>query len=161
MSAEYNFHFDAEAGHVVLNQLACPVTLITRECCLHAFHLEFYDRFCTQGTKKSDFVQKITNISYMCYKQNRAGVGQVFTCCNAFSMHGSDYPARGCNQGDECVCYGRISRAFHLKSNGCGLEGTPWTETLRQDCARNQYGSSQGIDDEGLAIKSEKTRLTH
>lgn len=87
VSAEFNFHFDVEAAHVVLNQLTCPVSLITWEFCLnHAFPWDFYDCYCGQATKKSDFVQKISNISCLFYKKNQTGFGQGYTCCDPLAV---------------------------------------------------------------------------
>lgn len=87
VSAEFNFHFDVEAAHIVLNQLTCPVSLVTWEFCLnHAFPWEFYDRYCGQGTKKSDFVQKISHKSSIFYKQKRAGMGRGYTCCDPLAV---------------------------------------------------------------------------
>lgn len=87
VSAEFNFHFDVEAAHVVLNQLTCPVSLITWEVCLyHAFAWEFYDEYCGQGTEKSEFVQKISSVSAMFYKKKQTGFGEGYTTCDPLAM---------------------------------------------------------------------------
>lgn len=87
VSAEFNFHFDVEAAHVVLNQLTCPVSLITWEVCLyHAFPWEFYDEYCGQGTKKSDFVEKISSVSALFYKKKQTGFGEGYTTCDPLAM---------------------------------------------------------------------------
>ena len=93
VSAEFNFHFDVEAVHVVLNELTCPVSLITWEVCLyHAFPWEFYNEYCGQGTKKSDFVQKISNRSAMFYQKKRTGFGEGYTTCDPLAMAVAIHP---------------------------------------------------------------------
>ncbi|KAL9981520.1 hypothetical protein ACROYT_G010228 [Oculina patagonica] len=89
VSAEFNFHFDVEAAHVVLNQLTCPVSMVTWEFSLnHAFPWEFYDHYCGQGTKKSDFAQKISNITSTFYKKKRthSHFGEGYTCCDPLAV---------------------------------------------------------------------------
>lgn len=87
VSAEFNFHFDVEAAHVVLNEFTSPISLVTWEVCLnHAFTWDFYDTYCEQGTKKSHFVKKISNLSATFYKKNYAGMGVGYTTCDPLAM---------------------------------------------------------------------------
>lgn len=87
VSAEFNFHFDVEAAYIVLNKLTCPVSLVTWEFCLnHALSWDFYDSYIGQGTKKSDFIQRISHVSASFYKENKRGFGQGYTSCDPLAM---------------------------------------------------------------------------
>lgn len=87
LSAEFNFHFDVEAAHVVLNEFTSPIFLVTWEVCLnHALSWDFYDAYCAQGTKKSHFVTKISKKSSAFYKKKYAGMGSGYTTCDLLAM---------------------------------------------------------------------------
>ena len=87
VSAEFNFHFDVEAAYIALNKLTCPVSLVTWELCLnHSFPWKFYDTYCGQGTKKSDFIEKISNSTATFYKKRQTGFGQGYTSCDPLAM---------------------------------------------------------------------------
>lgn len=87
VSAEFNFHSDVEAAHVVLNEFTSPMSLVTWEVCLnHAFSWDFFDSYCEQGTKKSHFVKKITNKSSNFYRKKYAGMGSGYTSCDPLAM---------------------------------------------------------------------------
>ncbi|CAH1787467.1 unnamed protein product [Owenia fusiformis] len=59
-SAEFNFHSDPEAAHVVLNELGCPITIATWELCLqHSLTWEWYGRFINQSTEKAKLMKRI------------------------------------------------------------------------------------------------------
>ena len=67
ISSEFNFHQDPEAAHIVLNELVCQPSVVTFETCVkHAFDWEFYQKFINLGTRKADFVKKISK----CYSNN-------------------------------------------------------------------------------------------
>ena len=62
VSAEFNFGADPEAAHVLLNELKCPVSLVSWEACLdHTMEWEFYHRYVGAGTKKAEFMKKISS----------------------------------------------------------------------------------------------------
>jgi len=87
VSAEFNFHFDVEAAHIVLNEVTSPISLVTWEVCLkHTFSWDFYDSYCGQGTKKSHFAKKITNLSASFYKKKYVGMGRGYTSCDPLAM---------------------------------------------------------------------------
>ena len=63
VSAEFNFGADPEAAYIVLNEKNnCPVSLMSWEACLdHVLEWEFYDRYVGTGTKKAEFMKKISS----------------------------------------------------------------------------------------------------
>ena len=86
--AEFNFLCDVESGHIALNELMCPVVIVSWEICLkHALKWDFYDTYVTQNTAKSRFVKKISAHSSAFYR-NKVGVGcgSLYTCCDALAM---------------------------------------------------------------------------
>ncbi|XP_031569974.1 inosine-uridine preferring nucleoside hydrolase-like [Actinia tenebrosa] len=85
--AEFNFHTDVEAASVCLNELTCPVAIVTWETCLqHCLSWEFYDELTSLGTDKSNFFKKITKTSSEFYRQKKEGYGMFYTCCDLFAM---------------------------------------------------------------------------
>ncbi|KAL3870548.1 hypothetical protein ACJMK2_038601 [Sinanodonta woodiana] len=59
-SAEFNFHYDAEAAYVFLNKLFCPITIVTWELCKdHSLEWDLYDRLRSVETEKAKFMRKI------------------------------------------------------------------------------------------------------
>ena len=70
ISCEFNFHQDPEAAHIVLSEVVCPVSIVTWDVCRkHSFDWEFFELFTNLGTKKADFVKKITR-SYSNFHRN-------------------------------------------------------------------------------------------
>ena len=87
VSADFNFDFDAEAAHVVLNELTCPVSIVTWEVCLkHGFPWKFYEAYCGQETKKSKFAQKISAKTAAFYRKRFPGMGTMYTSCDSLAM---------------------------------------------------------------------------
>ena len=85
--AEFNFFCDVESVHVVLDELRCPVSIVTWEVCLkHATEWEFYDSYIAQDTEKSRFVKKITATSSEFYRKGSVGCGTDYTCCDSLAM---------------------------------------------------------------------------
>ncbi|CAE1318289.1 Probable uridine nucleosidase 2 [Acanthosepion pharaonis] len=61
-SAEFNFANDAEAAHIVLTELKCPITLITWELCTDMKQpLTFWERLLTLPGRKAAFMHNIQN----------------------------------------------------------------------------------------------------
>lgn len=61
ISAEFNFYQDPEAAHIVLNDLTCQISMVTLEVCRkHAHDWGFYDKIINLGTRKADFLKKIS-----------------------------------------------------------------------------------------------------
>ena len=87
VSGEFNFHQDPEAVHVVLNEVTCPVTMVTWEVCLnHGYEWNFYDKYTSLSTKKSEFVRKITEKPAKFYRAEYAGMGRKYTSCDPLAM---------------------------------------------------------------------------
>lgn len=87
VTAEFNFHFDSEAAHIVLNEFTSPISLVTWEVCLqHALPWDFYYTYCGLETKKAHFVKKITRASSDFYKKKFAGMGVGYTSCDPFAL---------------------------------------------------------------------------
>ena len=93
VSAEFNFHADVEAAHIVLNAFTTPISLVTWEVCLnHGFAWDFYDSYCGLGTNKSHFVKKISKQSSEFYKKKYAGFGLGYTTCDPLAMAVAVHP---------------------------------------------------------------------
>lgn len=89
ISCEFNFHQDPEAAHVVLSELECPVSIVTLEVCRkHAFDWEFYEMYTNLGTKKANFVKKITGCysSFRLKKANYVTLGLKFQTYDELAM---------------------------------------------------------------------------
>jgi inosine-uridine nucleoside N-ribohydrolase len=85
--AEFNFHTDVESASICLNELTCPISIVTWETCLsHGFSWEFYDKLVSQETDKSNFFKKIMKDSANVYKQRKYGYGAFYTCCDLLAM---------------------------------------------------------------------------
>ncbi|XP_055943078.1 nucleoside hydrolase-like isoform X2 [Argiope bruennichi] len=68
-TAEFNFHSDPEAAHIVLGEALCPVKLVPWETCLE-FNLSFttYDRLAHIPTTKGRFYSRITGATIQRFK---------------------------------------------------------------------------------------------
>ncbi|XP_055943077.1 nucleoside hydrolase-like isoform X1 [Argiope bruennichi] len=121
-TAEFNFHSDPEAAHIVLGEALCPVKLVPWETCLE-FNLSFatYDRLVQVATAKGSFYKRITGIM----KELAKSRSRTFcTDCDLSAVAATLYP--------ECIrkslvtplvveCNGTYTRAItvllnHVKS---------------------------------------------
>ena len=60
ISGEFNFGADPEAAYIVLNELCCPLSIISWEFCLdHSMDWEFFYNYVGQKTPKSEFFKKL------------------------------------------------------------------------------------------------------
>lgn len=81
VTAEFNFCVDPEAAHIFLNEFKCPISLVSWEMCLdHPMEWEFFDRYLNVGTKKSDFMKKIST------KIKESEGGGPFIDCDPFPL---------------------------------------------------------------------------
>ena len=61
VTAEFNFCVDPEVAHIFLNEFKSPISLVSWEMCLdHPKEWKFLDRYLNVGTKKADFMKKIS-----------------------------------------------------------------------------------------------------
>ena len=87
VSGEFNFHHDPEAVHIVVNELTCPKQVVTWEVCLnHGFSWDFYEKYTNLGTKRSEFVRKITEKPAEFYRAKYRGMGDKYVSCDALAM---------------------------------------------------------------------------
>ncbi|XP_050408801.1 nucleoside hydrolase isoform X2 [Patella vulgata] len=60
LSAEFNFHVDPEAAEMVLQNVKCPVTLVSWETCIHSsLPWEFVHEIMTFKSTRAEFFKKI------------------------------------------------------------------------------------------------------
>lgn len=81
--SEFNFCSDVESAFVCLNELKCPVSIVTWETCLkHDLSWSFYDEMVSLPTPKSTFFGKISKGCSDFYKKKKRGFGGNYTCCD-------------------------------------------------------------------------------
>ncbi|ESO97842.1 hypothetical protein LOTGIDRAFT_208999 [Lottia gigantea] len=85
LSAEFNFHVDPEAAAIVLQDLKCPVTMVTWETCIHStISEEDYEKLLLIQTPRAEFFRKISdNRQHLISSKKKLNPG--FRSCDWFA----------------------------------------------------------------------------
>ncbi|XP_063965989.1 nucleoside hydrolase-like [Lytechinus pictus] len=63
-TAEYNFGFDPEAAHIVLEETKCPTLLVPLETCIdHGLSLDWFDKLASKDSPRAQFMHAMNKRS--------------------------------------------------------------------------------------------------
>lgn len=84
---EFNFFFDPEAAYIVLDELGCPMELLTWETSLRCnVSQEFVSQYLNQNTRKSEFLSKISAVSIQLHLDEEFGLSENYSPCDPLAV---------------------------------------------------------------------------
>eukprot|EP00079_Xenopus_tropicalis_P033043 XP_017946814.1 PREDICTED: novel protein containing an Inosine-uridine preferring nucleoside hydrolase domain isoform X1 [Xenopus tropicalis] len=116
---EFNFACDPEAAYVVLNAFDCPTYIATWEFTYKNYlPWTFHDEWIMQGTRKSEFMRKISAHSAKYTEECNSNPGEVWTAgfvsCDSYAMAAAI---------DESFVTGSIHCGISVELNGALTRG--------------------------------------
>lgn len=81
-TAEFNFYFDPEAAHVVLNESTCPIKVVTWETCLESsLMIPMKWRMHALSGNNNPMCRLLDPVEEKCYKNS---IYENWVCCDNF-----------------------------------------------------------------------------
>ncbi|XP_022094659.1 inosine-uridine preferring nucleoside hydrolase-like [Acanthaster planci] len=83
-AAEFNFHVDPEAAHILLSDVQCPTVIVAWETCLqNGLPWDWFEVWSSTPTAKAKFVSAILHGRFLTYLKSHE---KVFRVCDGLAM---------------------------------------------------------------------------